>query len=491
MQDELRADGRFGDWTPLAEGAEARIYRVRDRWTGRYAALKVASDAASRESLVREFRLLSRLRHPCLIASRDLVRDRETLAHVLEFVPAVEPRTLFEAGGEEAVWAALSQALRGITALHRHGYVHGDVAPGNILVWREGGRWRAKVADLGLALPRSEASSAPVRGTAATMAPETSRGAGYGPAADLYGLAATALHWLDGRGPWEDLSPAETLKRLVAGPDLPAPVRRVSPELAALLRGLGRGDPGARTAGEWGELRAREESWGPEVVEASVAGLEAPVAAWTEWLAGQPDRRPVAVLVRGRFGTGRRTASRALARELVASGWTALWELPLDAVRDWLEDGDEDPDPVRLARELGRRFSGRDVAVVWPERAGELESRLLRAFVVDRQEEGRESRTCVVKAVSVVGDDPDGDWLAGAVRTLDHAWTGPGPVALRALHADLYPPEERTGGVPVPPEPEPGTSPLSLLLGKRTEGVDTGGVDTATAAGARTPSGPR
>ena len=37
-----RFSGRFEDWSHLGEGGEGKLYRVRDRWTGRMSALKVA-----------------------------------------------------------------------------------------------------------------------------------------------------------------------------------------------------------------------------------------------------------------------------------------------------------------------------------------------------------------------------------------------------------------------------------------------------------------
>jgi tetratricopeptide (TPR) repeat protein len=459
--------GRFTEWVPLAEGAEGRLFRVRDRWTGRVSALKVGGGAEANKALLLEYRLLARLRHPCLIESRDLLRDGGTVAHLMEYVPALDPTRLWDEGGEAAVRAALIQALRGLHYLHRHGYVHGDVAPGNLLVWKEGDRWRAKVADLGLTLPLAEAAKGGVRGTPGFMAPETARGRGAGPASDLYALAATATAWIDGRGPWEGLAPAEALKRLAAGPDVPAPVRGVSPELLALLAGLGRAAPENRTLASWTDLRADAPAWGPDVLEAGVFGLNAALDRWQEWLGDLGEGGVGAVTVRGRAGTGRSTAARAMARRLVGQGWSALWDLPLGAMRDWLEATGGDPDPVRLARELGRRFEDKDVVVLWPERTGGVESRLLRAFVVGRDREGSGTRTCVVKVASAMDPDEDSGWLSGAVRVMTEDWPGPDADGLARLTLDLFPEEEDFGSEHPRPEARSGTSPLALVLLKR------------------------
>ena len=89
-----RFGGRFESWEPLGQGAEGKLYRVRDTWTGRLCALKVASDPAGAAALTHEFTLLSRYRHPALIESLDLVRESGDTAHLMEYVPAVDPRTV-------------------------------------------------------------------------------------------------------------------------------------------------------------------------------------------------------------------------------------------------------------------------------------------------------------------------------------------------------------------------------------------------------------
>ncbi len=462
-EDTLRFGGRFTEWTPLARGAEGRLFRVRDTWTGHVAALKIAESSASCDSLVAEYRLLGTLSHPCLIESRGLVRDGHDVAHLLEFVPAVPAERLWDEGGEAAVWAALTQSLRGLAYMHRRGFVHGDIAPGNLLVWREGERWRAKVADLGLTLPLTEARAAGVRGTPGYMAPESARGEGAGPAADLFSLAVTAVMWIDGRHPLEGASPAEMLRRLVSGSFLPSSRRVVSRELVDLIALLGSSDPAVRGIGDWDDLRARTDAWGPPVTHGGVYGLESQLAEWRSWARGLPTGRTGGILVRGRVGSGRKTLCRAMVRALVADGWTALAEQPLESVRDLLEASPGDPDPVILARELVERFSGQDAVVPWPERAGDLESRLLRSFVVSREEEGSGSRTCVLKAASATEDDADGAWVMTTTRSIDASWPGPDIAALRSLRDDLFPEEEGYGAAKEPPEVGAGASPLSLV----------------------------
>jgi protein kinase-like protein len=466
---------RFVEATPLARGAEGRLYRVRDQWTGRWAALKVAADEAGRTSLRNEFRLLSRLRHPCLLESQDLLDEGAARGHLLEYLPAVEPSTLWDAGGEGAIWAAVIQSLRGLTYVHRQGLVHGDVAPGNILIWREGNQWRAKLADLGLALPFAEAAKAGVRGTPGYWSPETATGQGAFPGSDLYSLGATLFAWIEGRGPWEGLSPSEQLRRLSALPDLPKPRRRVSPELEALLSSLGASQIEARRRWDWTELRARTEAWGPPTLVATVSGLEEPVRAWTEWIHELPGGQVASLVLSGRTGTGRRTAGSALVRELAGRGWMAIWASPLGVLHDRFVETGEDLDPVLAARELSRRSEHRHLVLFWPDRASDLESRILRAFVAAREDASSELRTVVIRTSGIDMADEAADWLRASTRCRVEDWVGPGPEAMRCIENDLFPAEQGASRR----APSRGSeSPLALVLSKQGE-MQGSGIDVA------------
>jgi len=428
--------GRFLGWEPLAAGSGGRLFRVVDRWTGRTCALKVCPRGGPEEaSLLREFALLSWLRHPCLIDSLDLVWGSDVVGHVLEYVPAVEPATLWSEGGEAAVTAVVLQSARGLDALHRHGWVHGDVSPGNILVWREGDRWRAKVADLGLALTVEEAARAGVQGTADTMAPETARGRGFGTDADLFGLAATAVTWIDGRSPWSEYD-AHTALREVARLDRPlTPRRSVDTGLRWLVERLGNPDPASRREA-MASYTSDPAVWNAEVFQASIHGLQPHLDAWETWLNELPGGQPAALILAGRTGSGRRTAADGLARRLMTRGWAGFREPPLAMVRDWLASVSGDPDPVRLAQELVQRFSGQDVVLVWPEGLGELEGRLYQAFLAARSRGEGEKRTLAVHARGL-SPSPEGEWLASNLRARTAEWSLGNLEALRTMARDL------------------------------------------------------
>ncbi len=92
----------------------------------------------------------------------------------------------------EAV-SIVEQACEGLHYAHRHGVVHRDVKPGNLLRSREG---EVKLADFGIAKATEQSSITQVGsvlGTAAYLAPEQARGEEAGPPADLYALGVVDL----------------------------------------------------------------------------------------------------------------------------------------------------------------------------------------------------------------------------------------------------------------------------------------------------------
>jgi serine/threonine-protein kinase len=103
---------------------------------------------------------------------------------------------------DEAI-SIIDQACEGLHYAHRHGVVHRDVKPGNLLRAREGD---VKLADFGIAKATEQSSITQVGsvlGTAAYLAPEQARGEEAGPRADLYALGVVTYQLISGRLPYE------------------------------------------------------------------------------------------------------------------------------------------------------------------------------------------------------------------------------------------------------------------------------------------------
>jgi eukaryotic-like serine/threonine-protein kinase len=127
--------------------------------------------------------------------------------------------------------AWLEQAAAALDAAHRHGIVHRDVKPANLLLDDRGD---LRVADFGIASAAgfdSMTLTGTVLGTAGYLSPEQAAGERATPASDLYALAVVAYELLSGRRPFESESPTAE-----AAAHVNAPV----PSLAELCAGLPR-----------------------------------------------------------------------------------------------------------------------------------------------------------------------------------------------------------------------------------------------------------
>lgn len=118
--------------------------------------------------------------------------DRGTVADLVE--PGVPL-------GSGRVVDLLAQASDGVAVLHRHGVIHRDIKPQNLLLRStpDGGE-RVLVADLGVAKAMLHASGlTQVVGTPSYMAPEQADGIGLDLRADVHALGAVAYQLLTGR----------------------------------------------------------------------------------------------------------------------------------------------------------------------------------------------------------------------------------------------------------------------------------------------------
>jgi len=250
--DEL-APGR----TVLRQIGGGRRYEVFLVWDDHRLAVLVAkvlrpdqaSDAAGLRDLGREADALARLAHPAIVRGFDAVTDGRFPHLLIEHLEGPTLCDLILRDGALSAEQVLPLGLHVAAALHYlagEGMVHLDVKPDNIVMGAP-----PRLIDLSVARPVEEASRlrSPI-GTDGYMAPEQcdpDRGP-IGPAADVFGLAATLWHAVGGRRPFPRAG-AERFPQLTREPD-PLP-RRVPKPMAALLRAALDRDPAARpTAAE-------------------------------------------------------------------------------------------------------------------------------------------------------------------------------------------------------------------------------------------------
>lgn len=235
----------------LARGGRLDTYDVLDAARDCRAVVKVVrpdrrDDVRVREALATEGRLLTGLAHPHLVRGYALLDDPPAL--VLETLPGATLAALVDDGdlGVHDTAVLGRQLVSVLGYLHRHGWLHLDVKPENVVV-QEG---RAVLIDLGLATRPGELERSV--GTEGYAAPEQDAGGTVSAATDVFGLGTTLVECLTGALPEPGLRRVPSAMRpLLAACLDPDPARR--PTLADVAR---RCDEVAASPGRAG-LRAR------------------------------------------------------------------------------------------------------------------------------------------------------------------------------------------------------------------------------------------
>jgi predicted Ser/Thr protein kinase/tetratricopeptide (TPR) repeat protein len=311
---EFGGTDRFAVVRRIGEGGMGVVYAVWDRERDAPFALKTLRSLSQRQlSLFKnEFRVLRGLSHRNLVTLGELVRDRGQWFFTMELVDGepflswVCPKRLAMRArfDEERLREGLRQLADALRALHRHGKVHCDIKPSNVLVTRDG---RVVVLDFGLArdVRGLEEGDDRLMGTPAYMAPERASRGGVGPETDWYAVGVMLYAALSGRLPFSG-TVGEVLKAKAAGlPTRPALlVEGLPADLDALCMRLLAIDPTERAGGD-DVLRLLGDDAGAETtIDEAFLGRDIELAALDAALdAGGP----VVVAVRGESGVGKTT----------------------------------------------------------------------------------------------------------------------------------------------------------------------------------------
>jgi Tol biopolymer transport system component len=267
----LQPGDRIGSYEILGAvgaGGMGEVYRGRDTRLGRFAAIKVLSEAVAHDAerlarFEREAQTLAALNHPNIAQIYGL----EGGALAMEFVEGEDLSARISRGAmpvDDAL-AIAAQIAGALEAAHESGIIHRDLKPSNIRIREDGA---VKVLDFGLAkalappsslLGTSSASTVAspavtqqgvILGTAAYMSPEQARGKAADKRADIWAFGAVLYEMTTGRRPFEGESVTESLASVIKSDPDWAPV---PPELRRLLRSCLEKDPRQRLRdiGDW------------------------------------------------------------------------------------------------------------------------------------------------------------------------------------------------------------------------------------------------
>src|SRR5436190_6635065 len=286
-------DGRYRIVRKLGTGGMANVYLAEDQELGRRVAIKILDDRhASDEQFVERFRREAQnaagLSHPNIVSIYDRGEAEGSYYIAMEYLDGRSLKELIVSRGPAPITVAVEYARQILQALrfaHRHGIVHRDIKPHNVLVDAEG---RVKVTDFGIARAgtsqMTEAGS--IVGTAQYLSPEQARGTSVDQRSDVYSLGIVLYELLTGTVPFNGDTPVEiAMKHLSAVPELPSAIRPEIPRDLDLivLRALAK-DPADRyqSAEEMDadlERFARGAAVSPETEESATQIMRLPAGA--------------------------------------------------------------------------------------------------------------------------------------------------------------------------------------------------------------------
>ncbi|MGB7980864.1 MAG: Stk1 family PASTA domain-containing Ser/Thr kinase [Candidatus Nanopelagicales bacterium] len=220
MSDVRRLGDRYQVGEVLGRGGMAEVHEGRDLRLGRRVAIKILKPELARDPTFlarfrREAQSAASLNHPNIVAVYDTGEDtlesgdRSVVVPfiVMELVEGITLKELLHSGNKLVPERALEMTSGVLAALdysHRHGIIHRDIKPGNIMTTTTGG---VKVMDFGIARAVADTgatstSASTVLGTAAYLSPEQAQGKSVDARSDLYSTGVVLFELLTRRAPF-------------------------------------------------------------------------------------------------------------------------------------------------------------------------------------------------------------------------------------------------------------------------------------------------
>lgn len=327
----------------VGRGSYGTVYRAWDSRLDRQVALKLFHGTHDREAVLREGRMLARIRHDNVVAVYGADVSDGVAGIWMEFVKGRSLDQFVKERGplsaQEATLVGLDMS-RALAAVHGAGLLHCDVKAQNVV--REPGG-RLVLMDLGagrsVPSPGDSTHDDDLTGTPHYMAPELFARRPASPQSDLYSLGVLLFYLVSGRFPADGKTLAEIRQAHVQ--QRLRHLRDLRPDLpTGYLREVTRAldpDPLARHHSA-GELEAGLLRLSPASPSGSARGSLSPTSwkAVPVWFAATTVATIVGLVLAGAWFTGRSLPSAGAARSIAV---LPIRNLTGDASKNYLADG--------------------------------------------------------------------------------------------------------------------------------------------------------
>jgi len=216
----------------IGAGGMADVYLTHDVRHNRKVAIKVMhrdlAELVGVERFLREIETTAKLQHPHILPLFDSGSVDGTVFYVMPYVEGESLRSRLRRETQLPIADALritTEIATGLAYAHRHGVVHRDIKPDNVL-FQDG---QAVLADFGISLPKIEdrphtrlTEVGVSLGTPSYMSPEQVTGQEVDRRSDIYALGAVAYEMLAGQPPFTGSTVQTVLTKVIS--EEPRPV---------------------------------------------------------------------------------------------------------------------------------------------------------------------------------------------------------------------------------------------------------------------------
>jgi formylglycine-generating enzyme required for sulfatase activity/serine/threonine protein kinase len=229
----------------VGQGGMGVVLRAMDTKLSRIVAVKVmapelAANPTAVKRFLREASTAAAVHHDHVVTIHAVGDHHRPPYIVMQFIEGQTLQQKIDKEGALEIKQLLrigSQMAAGLAAAHKHGLIHRDVKPANILL--ENGVERVKITDFGLARATDDlemTQTGVIAGTPQYMSPEQAKGEPIDSRADLFSLGSVLYTMCTGRPGFRAETTMGVLKRVCD--DVPRPIHEVNAEIPPWLEAI-------------------------------------------------------------------------------------------------------------------------------------------------------------------------------------------------------------------------------------------------------------